>query len=104
MNYQTMHIGLITAFNFFQRHIYTALIDMRNTTINRREYFKDVVYTDIDDYLPYMFRLFQATQNAMVIGLNKVIDNQVLNSRIYLCLLVILPMIFMIYWLVISQR
>lgn len=56
-----------------------------NQNINATAYFKQAVYEDIDDYLIYMFRLYQATQARLVQGLNTSIDRTVgVSSKLLL--------------------
>ena len=77
MHNKMLEEGLMSAMTYFQRIVYQAVFDLKKTGVEPEEYFKKKRFEDLDDYIIYMFKLYQATQARMNDGLVKT-----LNSRI----------------------
>jgi hypothetical protein len=87
--------------NFFQRNAFEALNELQHKqyqNINKTEYFMQNVFKDIDDSLFYMFRLYQATQARMYIGLNYSIDSSLYLLDILNILSTTILAFILIWW------
>ena len=102
MHYLILTKGLVAGMNFFQRETFGALLDLRDgqyTAEEKKVYFKDKVYQDIDDYIIYMFKLFQATQARMVQGMNTSINIKLTTSLYFKAAQVTVILLVMGVWI-----
>lgn len=101
-----LSLGLVSGMTFFQRNAYNALSELlakQHQNINKTAYFMQDVFTDIDDSIFYMFRLYQATQDRMYKGLRYIV-----NSSLFLLDTInafsTLILVFVMFWWIKSYR
>ena len=73
MHYRMLEEGLISSMQYFHRIVYQAVFDLKANSTNPQAYFRQRIFEDLDDYIFYMFRLYQATQARMNEGLSNTI-------------------------------
>ena len=99
MHYKMLNEGLISTMQFFQRIVYQAVFDLRESLQTPEEYFRKNIFEDLDDYIFYMFRLYQATQARMNLGLVNTINRQITNLAFYSTAQILLFLSVLGYWL-----
>ncbi len=82
---------------FLQRSTMEALIELRDSpALNKTDYFKGKVFQDLDDYLFFMFRIYQMTQDRMYTGLTHSIADTMSLITVVDCLIVLIALSDMI--------
>ena len=72
-------VGVITGMNFYQRELATALYQFKNNdpaTQDPEAFFLQNRFQDIDDSIIYMFKMYQATQQRILISLSVLIQER----------------------------
>ena len=76
MHNKMLEEGLMSSMTYFQRIVYQAVFDLKAGT-EPEDYFKKKRFEDLDDYIIYMFKLYQATQARMNDGLIQTLNNRI---------------------------
>lgn len=99
MHYKMLEGGLINSMQFFQRIVYEAVFDLKKNNTDPHQYFRQKIFEDLDDYIFYMFRLYQATQARMNKGLANTMYYRV-NSLVTMAAITIVILGALVgYWL-----
>ena len=89
---------------YFQRIVYQAVFDLKKNSTNPDTYFKQKIFEDLDDYIFYMFKLYQETQSRMNAGLEVALTNRI-NFLIELDVIQgVILVIVMIIWIINSKK
>ena len=96
--------GLLSTMQYFQRIVYQAVFDLRKVGTSPQEYFRKNIFEDLDDYIFYMFRLYQATQARMNDGLTIAIQNRIIVLEAILGCSLFLYFSILCYWFYKTKR
>lgn len=101
MNFGVMDEGMVAAMSYYQRNTYEALLNLTYGNItDTTSYFKSRVFQDMDDYIFYMYLMFELIQNSLAQGVGQA-ANKVIFSITYLMVIEIALMgLLLSFWLV----
>jgi hypothetical protein len=65
MTFKIMDEGILVAMTYFQRTVFQGLFDLSVSRVQPESFFKQIDFSNIDNYLFFMFKVFQIIQKKL---------------------------------------
>lgn len=79
MNYNILQLGPIAAVNFIIRNVMAAMMDFIKNQASQGILYSSV-FEDVDNYIYYLFNIFQLIEKKIITGMGKIADD--INSSV----------------------